>query len=166
MTKYVVTTICTALNAKQANERLRSSRVLTTDFNVALTSAMLKMSVPMRSSSNRSRNGCRTSAKTRQAPAMMSIAPRQPVAVASSGPRKPASSSPAGTAVCLIEKTRGAYCTGEKRPSRCELAGVDTAEPPPAMMAESRNTIRPPSTMTPNPTASMTSEAWLTRIAP
>ena len=37
MTKYVVTTICSALNAKHAKDRLRNSRVASTETNVALT---------------------------------------------------------------------------------------------------------------------------------
>ena len=64
-------------------------------------------------------------------PPVASIAPRQPHAAAIAGPRNPASSSPAGTAVCLIENTSGARRGGDTRPSSCELVGVETAAPPP-----------------------------------
>ena len=47
--------------------------------------------------------------------------------------------SPAGTPVCLIEKTSGAHLGGAYVASICELAGVATVEAfgPPQIIADS-----------------------------
>ena len=96
-----------------------------------------------RSSSNRARSGCSIAAPATQAAPVASIAPRHPQAAAIAGPRNPASSSPAGTAVCLIENTSGARRGGDTRPSSCELVGVETAAPPPPIIAEAPNPEQP-----------------------
>src|SRR5207302_10309998 len=99
-----------------------------------------------RSSANRARSGCSITANATQAVAVASVAPRHPKAPAIAGAIKPQISRPAGTAVCLIENTSGARRGGETRPSNCELVGVETAAPPPPMIAEAPNPGSEPST--------------------
>src|SRR5437764_12892205 len=113
------------LKAKQAKDSARNSRAVTTDAIVARKSESRKRRDGTRSPSKRARNGCNSAAPVTQATAVASIAPRQPRAIAIAGPRKPQISSPAGTAVCLIENTNGAKRGGETRPSNCELVGVE-----------------------------------------
>ena len=79
---------------------------------------------------------------------------------------KPQIRVPAGTAVCLIENTSGARRGGETRPSSCELVGVETAAPPPPMIAEAPKPGSEPSTATAIPPPSSTNATWLMRSAP
>ena len=154
------------LKAKQAKDRARSSRAVRTDAIVARKSDSRKRRDGTRSSSKRARNGCNIAAPVTQATAVASIAPRHPRAPAIAGPRKPQISTPAGTAVCLIENTSGARRGGDTRPSNCELVGVETAAPPPPMTAEAPKPSNPPSAAAAMPPPSSTSAIWLMRSAP
>ncbi len=159
-------TVCAPLKARQASESARKRGVASTASNVDLKSENLNVRVGTRSSSNILRSGCRTTAKTKQAAAVISIVVRQPVHSVNCGARMPAISSPAGTAVCLIENTSGRYCGGEQRESRCELVGVDTAEPPPPMIADRIRNAGEPRVSNAMPAASSRSATWLMRKAP
>ena len=72
----------------------------------------------------RPRSGCSASASAMQAAPTASAAPFQPNATTMGGTSAPASAPPAGTPVCLIEKTIGIHLAGVTRASTCELAGV------------------------------------------
>src|SRR6202140_632502 len=124
------------LKAKQANEKARKSRASRTDAMGGGKSDSRKRREGTRSSSNRARKGCSITAPATQAAAVASIAPRHPSVTAIAGPKKPQISTPAGTAVCLIENTSGPRRGGETRPSHCELVGVETGAPPPPIIAE------------------------------
>jgi hypothetical protein len=66
----------------------------------------------------------------------------------------------------LIENTSGARRGGDTRPSNCELVGVETAAPPPPMIAEAPNPSSPPSAATAMPPPSSVSATWLMRSGP
>ena len=82
----------------------------------------------------------------------------------------------AGPDLTLTSHHNYFYQTGKREPQllrgevqrlkRCELAGVDTAPPPPAMTADRRSGSGVPSAASPMPTASMRRAIWLTRSAP
>jgi hypothetical protein len=91
---------------------------------------------------------------------------RQPASVASTGATTPATIRPAGTPVCLIEKTRGAWRGGDRRPSRCELEGVEIAWPSPPTKAPSANSGSQPEAGNASPTASASMPTWVMRMAP
>ena len=70
--------------------------------------------LPLPTSQPRSaRSGSSMMANRKHAPAVTSKAPLQPQYKVISGPSSPASKSPAGTAVCLMENTKGACFGGE-----------------------------------------------------
>jgi hypothetical protein len=78
---------------------------------------------------------------------------------------------PAGTPVCLMEKTKGAHLMGAYFARICELAGVATVEPPLLIMTARTNggianhgwAI---SAASDNPNAISTQPIWLVRSAP
>src|SRR3990172_9384620 len=115
MTKYAVTTACTPLKARQANDKARRPGVPSTDVKVALKSDDRKVRVGTRSVSKILRRGCSIRTKMAHAAALTSIVTRQPVHSVSCGPSNPARSRPAGTAVCLMENTTGRERGDEKR---------------------------------------------------
>jgi hypothetical protein len=102
-----VTTVCTPLNARHAHDIARNRGATSTEVSVDLKSDSWNVRVGTRSSSNMRRSGCSITTKTADAAAMSSIVKRQSFHSVTSGPNAPASSNPAGTAVCLIENTRG-----------------------------------------------------------
>jgi len=107
MTKYAVKTACTPLNARQAKDKARKPGVASTTVKVDLKSENRKLRVGTRSVSNILRRGCSSRTRTAHAAALSSIVVRQPAHSVNGGPSTPARSSPAGTAVCLMENTSG-----------------------------------------------------------
>ncbi len=85
--------------------------------------------VGSRSASNSSRRGCNATAIKMQTHASPRRAGLQPNEAAIGASTIPEMASPAGTPVCLIEKTSGAHLGGAYLASICELAGVATVEP-------------------------------------
>ena len=97
---------------------------------------------------------------------MTRSAVRQPASTASTGATTPASINPAGTPVCLIEKTSGARCRGESRPSKWELDGVETAWPRPPMKAPAANSGSQPAVVTARPMPKASMPTCVMRSAP
>ena len=90
----------------------------------------------------------------------------RPVGSERTGATTPPSIRPAGTPVCFMEKTSGAIRGGARRPSRCELDGVEIACPSPPTKAPSASIGSRPVVTEARPRPSAAMPTWVMRSAP